>query len=126
MNHPVLGSKRDANARISATRPKSTPGVSIIDLTLTTLGLGPLPTLFVDRDHPTGLDHEVIVLGWDPLGTAPMEPSQMITGWQIQALQADKEALEEAAQAWKDLADKRPPLSDNCLEGDIAGEAIWI
>ncbi|KAL2005213.1 hypothetical protein VTN00DRAFT_2423 [Thermoascus crustaceus] len=58
--------------------------------------------------------------------TAPMEPSQMITGWQIQALQAEKEALEKAAQAWKDLADNRPPLTDNCLERDIAEEAIWI
>jgi endonuclease/exonuclease/phosphatase family metal-dependent hydrolase len=49
------------------TRPKSTPGISIIDLALTTPGLGPLSTWAIDQDHPTGSDHEVIVLGWEDL-----------------------------------------------------------
>ena len=110
------------------TRPKSTPGISIIDLALTTQGLGPLTTWATDQDHPTGSDHEVIILGWEDLAGAetPVENSRAITGWQIQGLLADSEALGKATQAWKDLTACRSLLSDSSTEGDIAMEAIWI
>jgi hypothetical protein len=110
------------------TRPKSTPGISIIDLALTTQGLGPLSTWAIDQDHPTGSDHEVIVLGWEDLAgiETPVENSRAITGWQIQGLLADSEAIGKATQAWKELTACRSMLLDSCTEGDIATEAIWI
>jgi hypothetical protein len=43
------------------TRPGKTRG-SIIDLTFTTLDMGPLESWAVERDNPTPSDHELIVL----------------------------------------------------------------
>ena len=40
-----------------STRPKRTPGISIIDLALTTVSMGPLETWVIDQEHPTGSDH---------------------------------------------------------------------
>lgn len=104
------------------TRPKSTPGVSIIDLSPTTPELGPLPMWYVAHNHPTGSDHETIVMEWDSLQRTPMGTSQEITGWQIEALQTDKEALKRAMHAWKDLTAANPPLLDTCTEEDITGK----
>ncbi|KAL2004467.1 hypothetical protein VTN00DRAFT_3496 [Thermoascus crustaceus] len=114
------------NALDIPTRPKSTPGVSIIDLSLTTSELGPLEAWFVDQDHPTGSDHEVIVMEWSPLRKDPREPSKEITCWQIQALQADTEALNQAMQDWQTQATGRQSLTDNCTEEDVLEEATWI
>ena len=55
-----------------------------------------------------------------------MDFDRAVTGWQIQALVSDSESLERAAQAWKALAAYRSPLSDSCIEEDIASEALWI
>jgi hypothetical protein len=49
----------DPNA---ATRPKNSPGVSIIDLALSTQELGPLQSWFIDSCYPTPSDHELIVI----------------------------------------------------------------
>lgn len=47
-----------------STRPKRTPGISIIDLSLTTASMGPLEMWTVDQEHPTGSDHELIIMEW--------------------------------------------------------------
>jgi len=49
------------------TRPKLTPGISIIDLVLTSQELGPLQLWAVDTEHQTGSDHELIVLEWEKM-----------------------------------------------------------
>ena len=38
-----------------STRPKRTPGISIINLALTTVSMGPLETWTVDQEHPNWL-----------------------------------------------------------------------
>ncbi|ODM15132.1 hypothetical protein SI65_09371 [Aspergillus cristatus] len=53
-------------------------------------------------------------------------PSQDVTGWQIQMLQANPQALEEAKGDWQARTESRPCLGDSCLSEDLAGEAIWI
>jgi Endonuclease-reverse transcriptase len=110
------------------TRPKSTPGILIIDLAFTNQALGPLSVWALEQDHPTGSDHEAIVLGWEELGEgevdAPIEAARATTGWQIQDLLGDSETLGKAFVAWKDLAASNPPLLDSCLEEDIAREAL--
>ena len=108
------------------TRPKTTPGISIIDLTLTTVSMGPLQAWTVDQDHPTGSDHELLVMEWAPIEHGSEPPSREVTGWQIQALQADPQALEYAKQCWEANAEQRTPLDDTCSLVDVAEEAAWI
>ena len=108
------------------TRPKSTPGISIIDLALTTISMGPLEMWTVDQERPTGSDHELIVMEWTPLEQGITATSQNVTGWQIQTLQANAQALEEAKQDWQTRAQSQPYLGDTCSAEDLAGEAIWI
>lgn len=43
-----------------ATRPKQSPGLSIIDLILTTPDIGLLSTGIIDPEYATPLDHELI------------------------------------------------------------------
>ena len=108
------------------TRPKRTPGISIIDLALTTVSMGPLETWTIDQGHPTGSDHELIIMEWASLEQIPATPSQEVTGWQIQTLQANPQALEEAKGDWQTRTQSRPYLEDSCSSEDLAGEAIWI
>ena len=109
-----------------STRPKRTPGISIIDLALTTVSMGPLEMWTVDQEHPTGSDHELIIMEWASLERISTVPSQDVTGWQIQALQADLQALEGAKGDWQTRTQSRPCLGDSCSSEDLAGEAIWI
>src|SRR5699024_8586358 len=108
------------------TRPKRTPGISIIDLALTTVSMGPLETWTIDQEHPTGSDHELIVMEWPSLERKLTAPSQHITGWQIQTLRANAQALGEAKADWQARTESRPCLGDSCSSEDLAGEAIWI
>ncbi|KAL2011076.1 hypothetical protein VTN00DRAFT_3794 [Thermoascus crustaceus] len=55
---------------------------------------------------------------WISLDRASSEPSQEVTGWQIQALQADPDGLTQAAEWWTQAVDK-PPLTDTCTEEDL-------
>jgi ribonuclease HI len=110
-----------------ATRYKESPGVSIIDLALTTPSLGPLQAWEIDREKATGSDHELILLGWEALEEPPPEgTSREVTGWQIDALQANEDALKQATAAWASEAADHPPLSDDCTEADLAKEADWV
>jgi len=63
------------------TRPKGNRG-SIIDLTFTTLDLGPLDLWAVDDDNPTPSDHALIVLEWSDIdeATSSKAPKGEITG----------------------------------------------
>jgi hypothetical protein len=72
-----------------ATRPKNTPGNSIIDLAISTPELGPLPGWYVDTAYPTPSDHVLIVMEWEELQQSYQETSQDTTGWRIQELLAD-------------------------------------
>ncbi|QKX53974.1 uncharacterized protein TRUGW13939_01054 [Talaromyces rugulosus] len=109
-----------------ATRYKKTEGVSIIDLALSSPTLGPLQAWEVDKDKPTTSDHELIVLAWEALEPPPGGISGEITGWQIEALQVNEEALKLATAAWASEAVGHPPLSDQCTEEDLAREANWV
>jgi hypothetical protein len=108
------------------TRPKTTPGISIIDLSLTTVEMGPLEAWTVDEDHATGSDHELLVMEWAPIEQGWEPPSAEVTGWQIQALQADSQALEEAKEMWQAEAERRELLNDACSSADVEEEAIWV
>jgi len=108
------------------TRPKTTPGISIIDLALTTRELGPLECWTVDTEHQTGSDHELIVLEWAPVNKARPDSSLEITGWHIQALQSDAAALKLAAADWEVRTALRPELGSNCTREEAIEEAEWL
>ena len=57
------------------TRPKNTPGRSIIDLAISTPKLGPLLGWYVDKAYPTPLDYVLIVLEWEELQKSYQETS---------------------------------------------------
>lgn len=109
-----------------STRPKRTPGISIIDLAMTTVSMGPLEMWIVDQEHPNGSDHETIVMEWTSLEQGIAATSQTVTGWQIQTLQANSQVLEEAKLDWQMRAQSQPYLGDICSAEAVAGEAIWI
>ncbi|ODM24151.1 hypothetical protein SI65_01741 [Aspergillus cristatus] len=109
------------------TRPKTSPGLSIIDLSLTTLELGPLEAWETYPGRPTGSDHEVIGMRWAPLAPKPPRtPREGVTGWRIKELQEDEEAMKAAAETWRALSQAQAPLGDTCTREDIAQEAEWI
>ena len=66
---------------------------------MTTTHMGPLETWRVDQDCPTGSDHEALVVEWGELEWVLTPLSKEVTGWQIQALQADPQATEAAKHA---------------------------
>jgi hypothetical protein len=107
-----------------ATRYKWSPGVSIIDLALSSSTLGPLQAWEINRDRATTSDHELIILAWEALEQPPLGGTLgEITGWQIEALQANEEALKQASAVWASEVASHPPLSDQCTEGDLTREA---
>jgi endonuclease/exonuclease/phosphatase family metal-dependent hydrolase len=108
------------------TRPKRTPGISIIDLAISTPELGLLDSWLVDNELPTGSDHELILMEWKDLERRSLQTSKQITGWQIRSLQADSEALDKAKQTWNALAARQPALLDSCSRTDVEKEAVWL
>jgi hypothetical protein len=87
--------------------------VSIIDLALSSPTLGPLQAWEIDKDRATTSDHELIILAWEALEEPPLGgTSGEVTGWQIEALQANENAWKLATAAWASEAAGHPPLSD--------------
>ena len=72
--------------------------------------MGPLEMWTVDQERPTSSDHELIVMEWTPLEQGIAATSQSVTGWQIQTLQANAQALDEAKQDWQTRAQSQPYL----------------
>lgn len=64
-------------------RLKLTPGISIIDLAMATVSMGPLEMWTVDQEHPTGSDHKLIIMEWTLMEQGTAATSQDVTGWRI-------------------------------------------
>lgn len=73
------------NDTTMATRPKQTPGHSIIDLTLTIPELDYLPAWTIDPDYVTPSDHELISFDLENMNNTkgPLGVSTATTGWDI-------------------------------------------
>jgi hypothetical protein len=96
-----------------ATRYKWSPGVLIIDLALSSSILGPLQVWEIDRDRATTLDYEFIILVWEALEQSPLGGTLgEITGWQIEALQVNEEALKWVSAVWASEVASHSLLSD--------------
>jgi hypothetical protein len=72
---------------------------SIIDLTLSTRGVGALVKWEIDESMATTSDHEIIVFEWMPLNAAISERQRNATKtWNIDRLCTSEPALEAASE----------------------------
>jgi hypothetical protein len=101
---------------------------SIIDLTLSTRNVGALTTWAIDSERATISDHEVIIFEWTPMGaTTPTKEAPAAPNWNIEKLRADKQAMDEAAEHWRELSEGRPLVDSHAAtEDELEAEAIWI
>lgn len=75
------------------TRPSS-PGISIIDLALTSPDLGPLRVWEIPEEYPSLSDHELILVEWKDIETQGLGNEQAaISGWSIKNLLKDNKLL---------------------------------
>lgn len=114
------------NDMTTATRPKQTPGCSIIDLTLTTPDLGFLHAWTIDPEYATPSDHELISFDLENLNgsVGALGPSNKVTGWDIKNMTEDQEQM--AYKTWKELADQRIIMNDSNNKAELDEEAQWI
>ena len=101
---------------------------SIIDLTLSTRGVGALITWEIDELLATTSDHEVIVFEWMPLNAVVWEGKINAVGnWNIDRLCADEQALEAANEDWLERSERRPLINAWAASPiELEAEAQWI
>ncbi len=107
------------------TRPRS-PGMSIIDLALTTASLGPLTLWEIPEEYPSVSDHDLIVLQWEDLKNQDCPMPGINTGWNIQALLMDKELFLIAKGDWEEKSLLRPHLSCLSSKRELDSEVEWF
>lgn len=106
------------------TRPAS-GGVSIIDLALSTVELGPLTLWEIPEDYPSLSDHELIVLRWDDMSHDLLDINNGIpTGWDIQSLINVPEDLEGAHEDWISRSNSRRLLDITSNRKDLDRKLI--
>lgn len=100
---------------------------SVIDLTLSTPGLGTLQSWGIDEDLARPSDHAVIVFSWEPLCSRSVDHKKgATTSWDIDKLRADEGRLEQARDHWKELSRGRQRISTKSCCEDLEDEAQWI
>ena len=118
------------NEQGAITRPGNKTKGSIIDLTFTTTELGLLDLWVIDEDDPTPSDHALILLKWadinDTCITYKGKQKGEITGWNINMLKQDPEALEKAKEEYLSRAIYRPLINHNNRQEDLENEAAWL
>ncbi len=75
----------------------SSPGISTIDLALTSPELGLLRVWEIPEEYPSLSDHELILIEWEDIDTQGQRNTQAATsGWSIKNLLEDDKLLEAA------------------------------
>lgn len=110
----------------SPTRPLR-QGISVVDLALSPVALGPLNLWKIPEDYPALSDQELILLRWEDIG---FSLSQANTGgateWDIQGLSEDRDQLFKAREAWITQSSKRPILDRTSNRAILDLEVGWI
>ena len=110
------------------TRPGVTHTGFIIDLTFTTIEIGPLDRQAIEEDLPTPSDHELIIFEYSDLdlNETSLKTKGEVTGWKIDNLIIDTELKEKAQEAWNRLAQNRAIIDYNSSKAHLEEEAIWL
>ena len=97
-----------------STRPTSQV-VSVIDLALSMVELGPLTLWEIPEEYPALSDHELILLRWEDIDVGLSQSNlSKATGWDIQGLIDNKDQLSKAQKEWVIQSQKRPILQSSC------------
>ena len=108
------------------TRPSS-PGISIIDLALTSPDLGPLQVWEIPEEYPSLSDHELILIEWEDIDTQGQENTQAaMSGWSIKNLLEDDKLRQAAQGEWKKSNEDRQPLDLLCTKQELDQEVEWF
>lgn len=101
---------------------------SIIDLTLSTRGVGGLAKWEIDESLATTSDHEVIVFEWTPLNAIILERKMDgARNWDIDRLCAEEQALEAASENWLELSEGRALVDAWATSPtELEAEAQWL
>ena len=109
-----------------STRPSSRE-VSVIDLALSSIELGPLTLWEIPEEFPSLSDHELIVLRWEDIDCDSVnQNSGKITGWDIQGLIEDKNSLQAAQSQWMVHTKNRPILHSSSTQQELDEEVNWV
>ena len=108
------------------TRPSS-PGISIIDLALSSPGLGPLRVWEIPEEYPSLSDHELILMEWEDIDTPGQRNSQpAMSGWSIRNLLEDEKKLKAAQSDWEKLNVNHQLLDLLCTKQELDKEVEWF
>ena len=108
------------------TRPSS-PGISIIDLALTSLELGPLRVWEILEEYPSLSDHEFILMEWEEIDIPGQKNTQAaMSGWSIKNLLEDDKLLEAAKSDWKRFNEDHQLLDLHCTKQELDKEVEWF
>jgi hypothetical protein len=101
---------------------------SVIDLTLSTRGIGPLINWEIDESLATTSDHEVIVFEWTPLNAVRLEEKKAVANnWDLDRLCADEQTLEAAGEHWLELSQGRALVDAWATSPtELEAEAQWL
>ena len=101
----------------------SSPGISIIDLALSSPGLGPLRVWEIPEEYLSLSDHKLILMEWKDINIPGQKNSQAaMIGWNIQNLLKDNKLLEAAKSDWKRLNGNHWRLDLLCTKQELDKE----
>ena len=108
------------------TRPGSR-GMSIIDLALTSPGLGLLRVGEIPEEYPSLSDHELILLEWEDMEGRSSEMQQpAMKGWSIQNLLEDENLRRAAKDEWEKFRSGHNCLTPFSTKDDLDTEVEWF
>ena len=108
------------------TRPSS-PGISIIDLALTSPDLGPLRVWEIPEEYPSLSDHELILVEWEDMDIQSCRNTQAaMNGWSIKNLLEDDRLFQAAKGEWKKTIKDQKPLDLLCKNEELDQEVEWF
>lgn len=105
----------------------SSPGISIIDLALTSPDLGPLRIWKIPEEYLSLSDHEFILIKWEEIDIPDQKDTQaVISGWSIKTLLKDDKQLKDAEKDWKKVNRDHHFLDLLCTKQDLDKEVGWF
>ena len=109
-----------------STRPLS-PGISIIDLALTSPDLGPLRVWEIPQKYPSLSNHELILIEWEDIDTKSCGNTQAaMSGWSIKNLLEDDKLFQAAKGEWKKTNMDQQSLDLLCKKEELDQEVEWF